>query len=72
MGVKTIVVINRHVIAANKKNGTNDDPISVRRGRSGKPTYHHDYEIPGHARLVYNPEKPLKCGATVWLEIDNE
>jgi len=70
MTAKTIVVINRHVIAANKKNGTADPPISVRRGRNGKPVYYDKYDIPGQAQLVYDPEHPLKCGATVWLEVD--
>lgn len=66
---KTIVVINRHVIAANKKNGTKDPPISVRRGRNGKPTYYQEYPFECEAKLIYDPEHPLKCGATVWLEL---
>ena len=69
--MKTIVVINRHVIAANRKNGTNDPPISVRRGRNGKPGYYHEYPLESTGRLVYDPEHPLKCGATVWMEIDD-
>lgn len=69
---KTIVLINRHVIAANKKNGTTDPPISVRRGRNGKPTYYHEYPFECEAKLVYNPENPLKCGATVWLELEED
>ena len=70
MGVKTIVVINRHVIASNRKNGTNDPPISVRRGRGGTPDYCHQYVNNNPSKLVYDPEHPLKCGATVWLEYD--
>lgn len=68
--VKTIVVINRHVIAANRKNGTREPPISVRRGRNGKPTYHHEYENSNPSKLVYDPDNPLKCGATVWMEYE--
>ena len=70
--MKKIVIINRNVIAANKKHGKNDPPISVREGRNGKPDYHLEFEFKGKCKLVYNPNKPLKCGATVWLEVDEE
>ena len=64
---KTIVVINRHKIAANKKNGTMEPVISVRKGRSGKPSYVSEFDI-SDGKLIYSPDHPLKCGATVWIE----
>ena len=64
------VIINRNIIASNKKHGRKNAPISVRKGRSGKPEYHSEFEFNGPARLVYKPDNPLKCGATVWLEIE--
>lgn len=64
---KTIVVINRNKIASNKKNGTKEAVISVRRGRSGKPQYVDQFDIKD-GKLVYDPQNPLKCGATVWIE----
>jgi hypothetical protein len=30
--------------------------------------YAHQVEIDGPSRLVYSPDKPLGCGARVWLE----
>lgn len=70
-----IVTINRHVIAANKKKQAEglDDyqaPFSCRRGRNGKPTYAVSVEFSDGARLIYDPDNPLKCGATVWIEAD--
>lgn len=65
---KTIVVINRHIIAKNRREGTTEAPIRVSRGKYGKPTYHMDYELPAGARLCYDTVNPLPCGATVWIE----
>ena len=67
-----IVIINRHVIASNKKHGKKDPPISIRKGKNGKTEYVSELTINKPCCLVYNPEKPLKCGATVWLEIDDD
>lgn len=30
--------------------------------------YAHEVEIPGPSKVVYSPDKPLSCGATVWIE----
>ena len=67
-----IVIINRHVVASNRKHGKREPPISVRKGRNGKPEYVSELSIDKPCRLVYNPENPLKCGATVWLEIEDD
>ena len=69
---KTIVIINRNVIASNKKHNKQDAPISIRRGKNGKPHYQSEYVFDGRGKIVYSPDKPLKCGATVWLEIDEK
>ena len=29
-------------------------------------------EIEGRCRLVYSPDKPLSCGAKVWIEVMDE
>lgn len=63
----TRVLVNRHVIRANRDHGRSDPPLSI--VRSGEPVSRAcAIEIGGPARLVYSPERPLKCGATVWLE----
>ena len=59
---------NRHHIAANKKNGdTKLPPWTVKTG-NGKTFPCHKVEICGSVESVYRPEKPLNCGAVLWLE----
>ncbi len=58
--------INQHVIRANKKNGTNDPVITVKQGKHN--TYCHSVKILGPSKVVYRPNKPLSCGARVWIE----
>jgi hypothetical protein len=65
---KTIVVMNRHIIQRNRKNGTKEAPIRVSRGRYGRPSYFHDLVLGPDAHLIYDPENPLPCGATAWIE----
>jgi hypothetical protein len=67
-----IVVINRHVVARNRKQGTAEPPIRVSRGKYGKPTYHSSIGFDGPGRLIYDPEHPLPCGATAWMELLDE
>lgn len=73
---KTYVVVNRHKIAANRKNGTMDNPIRVSVGKRGKPRYAKALVLVLHgggiAKLIYDPDHPMPCGATVWLEVDGE
>jgi hypothetical protein len=66
---KTYIVINRHIIQANRKNNETNPPIRVTHGRYGKPTYTSEF-VGANFRLVYDPSKPLKCGATVYLEVN--
>ena len=59
-----------HKIRANKKNGTNEPVITVKTYKSN--TYAHEVEILGKSKVVYSPDKPLSCGARVWIETDAE
>ena len=34
--------------------------------------YGSDVTILGESRVVYSPNKPLSCGARVWIETDSE
>ena len=34
--------------------------------------YAHEVEIKGDSRIVYSPDKPLSCGAHVWIETQAE
>ena len=67
----TYVSINGHVIRSNAKHGTNEPPIRVAKGRSGRPQYAREIEIVGSSRLLYSADKPiLKCGARLVIEAD--
>jgi hypothetical protein len=66
--MKTRIHVNRHRIAANKKNGTNLPTLTVKDYKSNR--YGHQVIIHGPSKLVYQPNKPLSCGATAWLECD--
>ena len=66
--MKKRIHINQHVIRANKKNGTSNPCITVKTSKSNHYTY--AAEIDGLSRVVYSPDKPLSCGARVWIETD--
>jgi hypothetical protein len=61
--------INMHKIKANAKNGTNEPVITVKTGK--KNIYAHTVKILGGSDIVYRPDKPLSCGARVWIETYN-
>ena len=68
--MKKKIHINMHVIRSNKKNGTNDPVITVKTYKSN--TYGHEVDILGNSKVVYSPDKPLSCGARVWIETDGD
>jgi hypothetical protein len=68
--MKTIIHVNQHVIKANRKNGTNNPVLTVKTYKDN--TYAHEVEILGPSKVVYSPDKPLSCGAHVWIETQNE
>lgn len=68
--MKTIIHVNQHVIKANSKNGTNDPVLTVKTYKSN--TYAHEVEIKGPSEVVYSPDKPLSCGAKVWIETESD
>jgi len=66
--MKKRIHVNQHVIRANKKNGTNDPCITVKTYKEN--FYAHRVGIGGPSSVVYSPDKPLSCGAQVWIETD--
>jgi len=58
--------INQHIIRRNKRTGENEPPITVKTSKSND--YFHSVEIDGPSKLVYSPDKPLSCGARLWIE----
>ena len=68
--MKTIIHVNQHVIRRNAKDGTQDPVLTVKTYKSN--TYAHTATINGPSRVVYSPDKPLSCGARVWIETEAE
>ena len=64
--MKTIIHVNQHVIRSNSKTGERKPVLTVKTYKSS--TYAHAVEIDGPCRVVYSPDKPLSCGAKVWIE----
>ena len=68
--MKTIIHVNQNVIKANRKNGVSNPVLTVKNYKENK--YAHDVEILGPSRIVYSEDKPLSCGAHVWIETNSE
>ena len=58
--------INQHKIKANLKNKTDDPVITVKTTKDNY--YAEEVIIRGDSKVVYSPDKPLSCGARVWIE----
>ena len=68
--MKTIIHINQHVIKRNRKTGERNPVVTVKTYKSN--IYCHEVEIKGPSKLVYSPDRPLKCGAVCWIETEAE
>jgi hypothetical protein len=72
--MKTIIHVNQHMIKANRKAGKTDPVLTVKTYKS--TDYASEVIIYGQdgleaARVVYSPDKPLSCGAHVWVSSEN-
>ena len=68
--MKTIVHVNQHVIKANRKHGKRDPVLTVKTYKDNQ--YGSEVVINGPCKIIYRPDKPLSCGATVWIETESE
>jgi hypothetical protein len=68
--MKTIIHVNQHEVKANSKNGTTNPVLTVKTYKGN--TYAHEVFIKGDSKVVYSPDKPLSCGAKVWIETLSE
>lgn len=66
--MKTIIHVNQHVIRANIKKDEREPVLTVKTYKSN--TYAHEVNITGPAKVIYSPDKPLSCGARVWIETE--
>jgi hypothetical protein len=62
--MKTIIHVNQHAIRRGDV-----ETITVKTYKSN--TYAREVRIEGPSRVVYSPDKPLSCGAKVWIETES-
>jgi hypothetical protein len=59
--------VNQHNIRHNNKNP--DDPVPVLTVKTSKENIKcNRVQVDGPCEVVYSPDKPLSCGAKVWVE----
>lgn len=58
--------VNQHVIKRNRVTGETAPVVTVKMSKGN--LYGHEVEIKGSSRVIYSPEKPMACGAVVWIE----
>ena len=73
--MKTVIHVNQHIIKANAKSSERNPVLTCKTYKSN--TYADSVVIYGQdgkesARVIYSPDKPLSCGAKVWIETTNE
>lgn len=73
--MKTIIHVNQHIIRSNKKTGTREPCLTIKTYKTN--VYAHEAVILDDrgeevAKVVYDPDKPLSCGARCWIETKNE
>lgn len=68
--MKTIIHVNQHKIKSNAKNKLNEPVLTIKTWNNSKyeNVYCHEVEIEGPSKVIYSPDKPLNCGARVWIE----
>jgi len=60
--------VNQHNIKHNSKTGNRKPVITVKTYKEN--IYGDTVVIDGKTRTIYSPDKPLSCGAKVWIETD--
>jgi|TARA_R100001129_G_scaffold130525_1_gene92364 hypothetical protein len=68
--MKKKIHVNQHVIRKNHKTGERNPCLTVKTYKNN--TYANTVEIKGASKVIYSPDKPLPCGAKVWIETDAE
>lgn len=68
--MKTIVHVNQHHVRSNATKGTDLPVLTVKTYKENR--YAYEVDITGPSKIVYSPNKPLSCGARVWIEAQGE
>ena len=72
--MKTIFLVNHHNIKSNSK-GANLPVITVKDYKQNRKVNHAavvDADGKALVKIIYSPDKPLPCGAKVWIETELE
>lgn len=72
--MKTIIHVNQHNIRANSK-GSELPVITCKTYKDnnyGNEVIIYDKNGEVSAKVIYSPDKPLSCGAKVWIETNNK
>lgn len=73
--MKTIIHVNQHIIKKNRKTGERNPVLTCKTYKSNEyadTAIIKDENGKEVARVIYRPNNPLSCGATVWIETNNE
>ena len=68
--MKTRIHVNQHKIRSNLKHNLKAEPVITAK-TSKSNTYAHEVKIKGPSKVIYSPDKPLSCGARVWIETES-
>ena len=73
--MKTVIHVNQHIIKRNVKHGERKPVLTCKTYKTNN--YAHEALIYGQdnkiaAKIIYSPDKPLSCGAKVWIETQNK
>ncbi len=61
-----VIHVNQHIIKRNAKTGEQMPPLTCKTYKSNDKCS--EIIINKHTKVVYRPDKPLSCGAKVWIE----
>jgi hypothetical protein len=65
--MKRIIHINQHVIKSNSKSGDRKPVITCKTYKENIYGFEAEFT---NGKVVYSPDKPLSCGAKVWIETE--
>ena len=68
--MKKRIHVNQHKIRSNNKTGAREPVLTIKTYKSNN--YCHEVQVDGPCKVVYSPDKPLSCGARVWIETESE
>lgn len=68
--MKTKIHVNQHIIKRNAKTGEREPVLTCKTYKEN--IYGHEVIIKGPSKVIYRPDKPLSCGAKVWIETEGE